>query len=209
MTDPIQSTAEDQQYLNAGYVPLVYDNQVVLIIPADVFVQVSTQISTIIAEAMKAPARRSGGNWGGKKEGNELGLFRVPPDVNAKDAEGKFVFQAQAGDTLKVPVGGYYFKKGQYPKVVFFSPFDEHGQPAKVGVQAASIQPGSKTWEKLFVKDGKSWEYDQTGQAHGLNLRVATLCVGEDKENPNKRFLFLVAIKPSEVQDAEALEYTV
>jgi len=191
----------DQPYSDQ-MVPLYFEDQVVIIIRGELALAAAEKIAAILSEAMSRPARSGGGNWGGKKEGADLGLYRVPPTPAALAA-------MKAGDTFKVPCAGYYFKTGQYPKLVFFSPFDAQGQltDGKVGVQAATIQPSSKTWEKLFVVNGKAWEYDPSGQAHVFNLRIATLCVGQDKEDPAKKFVFLVAIKPSEIADPAALTY--
>lgn len=186
----------DQQYDPSGVIPLYYPDQVVLIIPRDVFESMAEKFTALVIEAMARPVRSGGGgNWGGKRpEGTDHGLFRLPP-TDLKP------FDLKTGDTLKTPVSGYYFKKSdRYPsKVVFLSPFD--------GAPAASITPGSKTWDKIFIKDGKAWEYDDSGQRHGFNLRIATLCVGENKDDGNK-FLYLVSLKPSEILDAEALDYT-
>lgn len=204
----METIPDDQQYAQVGtdYVPLYYEDQIVLIIRGPLALAAAEKLGEVLAELMKRPSGGRG-NWNGggkRKEGPEYGLFRTPPaDLT----------HFEEGGTFKVPVIAYSYRSTT-TRVIFYTPFDPQGVilDGKPGVEATSIQVGSKTWQKLFVtqaEDGstKEWQFNPDGFAHQLPLRLATLCVGVDKDDPKKKFKFLVSVKPAPTTDPEALEY--
>lgn len=164
-------------------------DQIVIIISGPQALMAVQKVSEILVEAMKRPAYRGGG-----QRGEFHGLFMLPPDLSTFNS----------GDSLQVPIASYSWDK-KYERIKFYSPFDKNGQlTSKVGMQVNSLKPATKKGAEIV----KGWEYDQSGNAKGIKLRLLRLMVGVDKDDASKKYLFVVSIDQAPGSDPESLTYT-
>jgi hypothetical protein len=145
------------------------------------------------------------GEGGRKKEA--VGFYPFVPDLT----------QFQKNDTIHIPAN-CFARRGD--RVNFFSPFNAEGLIAMKqtegtgewyrypGAQVATIKIGSDTFKKVF---GEEWNPADTGQPvwfkDGL-IKILTISIGVDKDDPNKRFSFIVGQKNAETTDPLALQFT-
>lgn len=177
---------------NQQYVPLYYEDQVVIIVRGEHALKAMEAMAAVLADALSRPiSRGGGGNWG--KKGEDRGLYKLPPSLDT----------FEKGDEYKIVAAGYNVSSsGDKQRVYFTTPFDKEGNLTDgVGVRAASIQIGSATWKRIF----KDWE-PKTGQPQRLTgLRLITMKIAEN--DSGTKYAFLVGVAKSDSVDPESFTF--
>lgn len=167
------------------------EDRITIIVEGETALKVVEKLGVVLQDLLTRQSYR--GSGGGK--GTDRGIFRTVPVLT----------DMASGDTLSVPVSAYHYDT-KWKRIKFFSPFAPDGELSATGMgaQTTGIDPSGKMWEKLFPN---GWEFDQTGASKTFPLRLAKLKVGVDKEDPEKKFVFIVKLENPETTDPTAITY--